>query len=166
LVVLNSLRLVRLGRDGIDRVHAPALTRGLRGLVVPVLLPVVLFAGLVGISQAISPARGQSVLPTLPSLQVRSLPDGGSVESYLDPGGTGVNQFHLIFSGTPHQIATVDPVVTATTGGGAPQPLRQIKVSAGHFSEIVVLSSGTWHFHVTTHFGDTSVHFTVETSVH
>jgi hypothetical protein len=165
LVVFNSLRLVRLGRNGIEHV-APSRRRGTRGVVVSVLLPIVLFAGLVAVSQAISPARGQSLLPTLPALEVRNLPAGGSVESYFEPGGVGVNQLHLIFSGTPRQIASVAPVVTASVDGGPGQRLRQIRVSAGHFSEIVVLTPGTWRFAVATPFGRTPVAFTIEQSVH
>ena len=165
LVVFNSLRLVRLGRSGIEHVQPPRLSGG-RGVLVSVLLPIVLFAGLVALSQAVSPARGQSLLPTLPSLEVRNLPAGGSVESYFDPGGVGVNQLHLIFSGTPRQLASVDPVVSARVDGGPAQRLRQLRVSAGHFSEIVVLTPGTWHFSVTTPFGATPVAFTIEQSVH
>jgi hypothetical protein len=165
LVVFNSLRLVRLGRNGIEHVRPPRLHGG-RGVVASVLLPIVLFAGLVAISQAVSPARGQSLLPTLPSLEVRNLPAGGSVESYFDPGGVGVNQLHLIFSGTPRQVASVEPVVSASLDGGPAQRLRQLKVGPGHFSEIVVLTPGTWHVSVATPFGRTPVTFTIEQSVH
>jgi copper-transporting P-type ATPase V len=160
LVVFNSLRLVRVGRRGIEHVRSPRLG-GTRGVVVSVLLPILLFAGLVAVSEAVSPARGQSLLPTLPSLEVRNLPAGGSVESYFDPGGVGVNQLHLIFSGTPRQVASVQPVVTASLDGGPAQRLRQLRVSVGHFSEIVVLTGGNWRFQVTSPFGARTVAFTV-----
>jgi cation-transporting ATPase V/Cu+-exporting ATPase len=166
LVVLNSLRLRRLGRAGLDSVRSPRRLRGWRGIAASVALPVVLFAGLVGVSQVVSPARGDSLLPTLPSLTVLDLPHGGSVETYFAPGGPGVNQWHLIFSGSPSQLATVSPTVTASVDGGTPQRLRQLRVAAGHFSEIVVLTPGDWRFRVTTPFGSPTVSFTVRTTVH
>ena len=159
LVVLNSLRLSRLGRSGLEGVKGGRGLTGRSGVVLSVLLPVVLFAGLTVVSQVVSPARGQSLLPELPSIVVTQLPDGGSVESYFDPGGVGVNQWHLIFSGTPGQLATVHPLVVAGPQGTPLQTLRQLDVSSGHFSEIVVLSPGTWHFVVTTRFGSKTVTF-------
>ena len=153
LVVLNSLRLARLGRSGLDHVGGGRGTTGRWGVVASVLLPVVLFAGLTVVSQLVSPARGQSLLPELPSLVVTQLPDGGSVESYFEPGGPGVNQWHLIFEGTPAQLASTHPLVTAGPVGGPLRTLRQLTVSPGHFTEIVVLTPGAWRFHVTTSFG-------------
>ena len=89
IVVLNSLRLTRLGRTGLSHVGTARSVHGRRGLVVSVALPVVLFAGLILVSQAVSPARGQSLLPD-PALDHHTvLPDGGSVETYLDPGAVG-----------------------------------------------------------------------------
>ena len=146
--------------------RSPRRLRGWRGIAASVALPVVLFAGLVGVSQVVSPARGDSLLPTLPSLTVLDLPHGGSVETYFAPGGPGVNQWHLIFSGSPSQLATVSPTVTASVDGGTPQRLRQLRVAAGHFSEIVVLTPGDWRFRVTTPFGSPTVSFTVRTTVH
>jgi hypothetical protein len=120
---------------------------------------VVLFAGLTVVSQVVSPARGQALLPELPSVVVTQLPDGGSVESYFDPGGVGVNQWHLIFAGTPAQLATVHPLVAAGPVGTQPQTLRQLQVSAGHFTDFVVLTPGTWRFVVTTPFDGRTVSF-------
>jgi soluble P-type ATPase len=165
IVVLNSLRLTRLGRNGLSAVGRARSVHTRRGLAMSVVLPVLLFAGLVGISQAVSPARGQSLLPTLPSITTVSLPAGGSVETYLNPGGVGVNQFHLIFSGTPAQIASVKTTVTAGVDGRQAQALRQFEVSPGHFSDVVVLSAGRWRFHVVSTFGHTPVAFTVVRSI-
>jgi hypothetical protein len=78
---------------------------------------------------------------------------------YLDPGSLGANQFHVIVTGPPAAVATVFPTVTAGVAGSAPQFLRQIKVSAGHFSEVVYLTPGTWTFHVRTPYGRSSVSF-------
>jgi soluble P-type ATPase len=165
LVVLNSLRLARLGRNGLDNVGGGRGLTGRWGVVVSVLLPVVLFAGLTFVSQAVSPARGQSLLPELPSLTVTQLPGGGSVESYFDRGGVGVNQWHLIFDGTPAQVDSTHPIVAAGPVGAPLETLRQLTVGPGHFSEIVVLTPGTWRFHVTTPFGTKTVSFTLRHTV-
>jgi heavy metal translocating P-type ATPase len=165
IVVLNSLRLARLGRSGLEQVHGPRLARGRRGVAVSVALPVVLFAGLTFVSQWISPARGQPLLPTLPSLTITPLPHGGSAETYFEPGGVGVNQFHLIFDGPAAAVASTRPVVTATLEGGRSELLPQLKVAPGHFSDIVQLSSGHWRFDVHSRFGPSRVSFTVNQTV-
>jgi heavy metal translocating P-type ATPase len=165
VVVINSLRLTRLGRRGLEDMHPPKVMEGRRGIVVSVALPIVLFAGLTIASQAISPARGQSLLPTLPSVTTVALAHGGSVETYFEPGGPGVNQFHLIFSGTAAQLARSTPRVTASLDGQAPELLRQLKVSSGHFTDFVVLTKGQWQFHVTTSFGGAPTSFTLHQNV-
>jgi heavy metal translocating P-type ATPase len=159
LVVLNSLRLTRLGRSGLSNVRVSRLMSGRRGVVVSVLLPVVLFAGLTVVSELVSPARGESLLPELPSITTVALPHGGSVEMYLDPDAVGVNQFHIIFSGPAADLATVKPVVTASIAGGPTQNLRQLRVSAGHYTEFVLLQAGRSTFHVVARFGSTPVSF-------
>ena len=159
LVVLNSLRLTRLGRSGLSNIHPPRFMQGRRGVVVSVLLPVVLFASLTVISEVVSPARGQSLLPELPSITTVALPHGGSVEMYLDPGTVGVNQFHIIFGGSEADLATVKPLVVARVAGGPPQNLRQLRVAAGHYTDFVLLPSGRSSFHVVARFGGTPVSF-------
>jgi len=165
IVVLNSLRLTRLGRAGLAEVGTGRSRRSRGGLVLSVVLPIVLFAGLTGVSQAVSPARGESLLPSLPSITTQALPHGGSVEAYLDPGSVGVNQFHVIFSGTPAQLAAVLPRVTAGQSGAPGTVLRQLKVSAGHYTDFVVLSPGRWAFHVTAEFGGSPISVTVVRSL-
>ena len=76
IVVLNSLRLTRLGRTGLDRIRPPAVMRGVRGFVFSVAVPVVLFAGATVVAQAVSPSRGQPLLPSLPSISDVALPHG------------------------------------------------------------------------------------------
>ena len=93
------------------------------------------------------------------------LPEGGSVETYFEPGGVGVNQWHLIFDGTAAQVASTDPLVTAAPVGEPLQTLRRLTVSPGHFSAVVVLTPGDWRFHVTTRFGTRTVSFTVRHTV-
>jgi heavy metal translocating P-type ATPase len=159
LVVLNSLRLTRLGRSGLSNMQVARFMERRRGVVVSVLLPVVLFASLTVISEGVSPARGQSLLPELPSITTVALPHGGSVEMYLDPGTTGVNQFHLIFNGSEADVASVKPLVVASVGGGAPQSLRQLRVATGHYTDFALLQPGRWTFHVVARFGGTPVSF-------
>jgi heavy metal translocating P-type ATPase len=159
LVVLNSLRLSRLGRSGLSGIHVPRFMQGRRGVVVSVLLPVVLFASLTVVSAVISPARGQALLPELPSITSVALPHGGSVEMYLDPGTIGVNQFHVIFNGSKADLATVKPLVLASVAGGSPQTLRQLRLAAGHYTDFVLLQPGRSTFHVVATFGSTPVSF-------
>lgn len=165
IVVLNSLRLAKLGRGGMGQVGTARSVHTSRGLALSVVLPVLLFAGLIVVSQAVSPARGQSLLPTLPSITTVDLPAGGSVETYLDPGGVGVNQFHLIFSGSRSELATVRCEVTASVDDGPYQVLRQLKLTTGHFTEIVVITPGRWRFHAVGTFGRAPISFTVTRSV-
>jgi hypothetical protein len=126
---------------------------------VSVLLPVVLFASLTVISAVISPARGQALLPELPSITSVALPHGGSVEMYLDPGTIGVNQFHVIFSASKADLATVKPLVLASVAGGSPQTLRQLRLAPGHYTDFVLLQPGRSTFHVVATFGRTPVSF-------
>ncbi len=159
LVVLNSLRLTRLGRSGLSNIRAPHLMKGRRSVVLSVSLPIVLFAGLTVVSEFVSPARGQSLLPELPSITTVALPHGGSVEMYLDPGAVGINQFHIIFGGSTADLATVRPLVTASVAGGPTQNLRQLRLSPGHYTEFVLLQPGRSTFHVVATFGSTPVSF-------
>jgi heavy metal translocating P-type ATPase len=159
LVVLNSLRLTRLGRSGLSNIHVPRLMEGRRGVAVSVLLPVLLFASFTVVSELVSPARGQSLLPELPSITTVALPHGGSVEMYLDPGTIGINQFHIIFSGSEKDLASVKPLVVASVAGGAAQNLRQLRVAAGHYTDFVLLQPGLSNFHVVAKFGGTPVSF-------
>jgi hypothetical protein len=107
----------------------------------------------------VSPARGQSLLPELPSITSVALPHGGSVEMYLDPGTIGVNQFHIIFSGSKADLATVKPLVLASVAGGSPQTLRQLRLAAGHYTDFVLLQRGRSTFHVVATLGSTPVSF-------
>jgi heavy metal translocating P-type ATPase len=163
IVVLNSLRLMRLGRTGLDQVQPPRVMRGARGFALWVALPVVLFAGSTVIGQVVSPARGQSLLPSLPvPISNVALSGGGSAEVYLAPGNPGVNQFHVILGGlSPSQDASSSTTVTASLPGGPPQPLRQLRLSPGHFVAYPTLGRGTWRFSVTATIGGRHVPFSV-----
>jgi len=147
IVVLNSLRLARLGRTGIDRIRPPSVMRGVRGFVLSVAVPVVLFAGATVVGQAVSPSRGQPLLPSLPSISTVSLSHGSSAEVYLQSSQAGVNQFHVIFTpSTGPAGVSATPRVVATRRGAAPMALRMVKLSPGHYSAYAVFSPGTWRF--------------------
>jgi 3-deoxy-D-manno-octulosonate 8-phosphate phosphatase KdsC-like HAD superfamily phosphatase len=163
IVVLNSLRLMRLGRTGLAQVEPPRLMRGARGFALWVALPVVLFAATTVIGQVVSPARGQSLLPGIPvPISTKALAGGGSAEVYLAPGHPGVNQFHVIFAGlSAGQEASSSVRVTASLGSGPPQLLRQRRLSAGHFVAYPTLGAGTWRFSVTASIGGRTVPFGV-----
>jgi soluble P-type ATPase len=165
LVVLNSLRLARIGRSGERRAPSPTRRRSGRGLAVSVLAPVAVFAGLTLLSQTVSPAHGESLLPTLPSLHIVEMRGGGTVETYFEPGGAGLNQWHLIFYGSQAELASTQPVVEARLDGGAAEVLRQARLGPGHFTEFVDLTPGRWQFRVETFFGTRSIDLTVEKSV-
>jgi hypothetical protein len=114
--------------------------------VAAVALPVLLFAGVTVGAQLVSPARGQSLLPTLPDIIEVPLSTGGLAEVYLVPGSPGPNELHLILPSVP----SVPPRVSASNDGGASQRLRQFALSPGHYVDFVVVTPGTWHFSVTT----------------
>jgi heavy metal translocating P-type ATPase len=147
IVVLNSLRLARLGRQGIDTIRPPRV-RGRRGFVLSVLIPVAVFASFTVIAEAISPSRGQSLLPQLYDITTVDLPGGLSAEVYLASSHAGVNQFHLIFTGPSTSSGTGLPtprVVAVRTGGGT-KPLRMIRLSPSHYTAYAVFGPGDWRF--------------------
>jgi soluble P-type ATPase len=161
LVVANSLRLTRVGRAGAAAVRPPRLTRGSRGLLAAVALPIVLFAAITVGAQVVSPAKGQSLLPTLPDITTVSLPTGGAAQVYLSPDSAGPSQFHLVLPSAPASA----PVVTASGPGVPPQRLRGFTVSPGHYADVVVTTPGTWHFSVSAELNHRAVTFTVTRSV-
>jgi hypothetical protein len=114
--------------------------------VAAVALPVLLFAGVTVGAQVVSPARGQSLLPTLPDVIEVPLSTGGSAELYLVPGSPGPNELHVILPSVP----PAPPRVTASEDSGGPQRLRQYALSPGHYVDFVVITPGTWRFSVTT----------------
>jgi heavy metal translocating P-type ATPase len=146
VVVLNSLRLTRLGRGGLASVRAPRVTSGRRGIAMSVALPIVLFAGATFAAQQFSPARGQSLLPALPGITSVSFPAGTAGEAYLLPGSPGVNSIHLVFEHDGAFAPTNDLVVTASRNGAPPFSIRQVRLSPGHYIGYVNLPAGTWTF--------------------
>ncbi len=166
VVVLNSLRLMRFGRAGLDRVRPPLVMRGARGFVFAVAIPVLLFAGATVAGQAISPARGQALLPTLYDISTVTLPGGSSAEAYLDPGSAGVNAFHLIFLNNGNAEPVSSPSLTASHDGAPAVPMRLVELSTGHYASYGVLASGGWRFNVGADVDGREASFSIERTLH
>jgi heavy metal translocating P-type ATPase len=164
IVVVNSLRLMRLGRGGLDRVQAPRIMRGARGFVLWVAIPVALFAGATAVGQAVSPARGQSLLPAFYNITTIALRDGGSAETYLASSQSGVNEFHVVIVNTKDEAA-ISLRATASRDGGPARPLREVRLSAGHFIAYTTLGAGTWRFLVSATVVGRPVSFTVTRTI-
>ena len=142
-VVLNSLRLLRLGRRGSDAIRSPRVLRGARGFAVSVAVPVLLFGSTVVVAQAVSPARGQPLIASLPTILTVNLPHGAAAEVYLETLQAGPNQLHVLFSGAPGEVT--NPRVVET-GAGAGTPLRLLRLDATHYVGFPTLASGPWLF--------------------
>ena len=71
------------GARGIEHIRPPRSRGACGGFVLSVAVPVVLFAGATVAAQAVSPSRGQPLLPSLPSISEVALPHGMSAEVYL-----------------------------------------------------------------------------------
>ena len=156
VVVLNSLRIGRFPSDGRVVHRQPRST-----LLASVMIPVLAFAVLTVAGQVVSPARGESLIPTLPSLTIVNLPGGGSVETYFEPGGTGPQQWHIVFYGSHAELDSVQPTVLANRNGSAPHRLARARFGPGHYTAFVTLTPGTWQFQVTSPFGSRLASFTI-----
>ena len=168
IVVLNSLRLMRLGRTGIERIQPPAVMRGVRGFLASVMVPVVLFAGGTAVTQVFSPSRGQPLLPPLYSISTVSLSHGVGAEVYLQSSNAGVNQFHLIFTPPAGRATTGarDPRAVASPVRGASIPLRLVPYrGVDHYVAYTVLAPGTWRFDVSVHLDGRARSFVVTRSL-
>jgi len=160
VVVVNSLRLTRVGRGGPETVRPSRFTRGGRALALAVVVPVVLFGAVTVGAELVSPARGQSLLPTLPTIVSVSLPGGGEAQVYLTPGSPGPNELHLVLP-----AGASAPSVSASHDGGTPRILHQFTLSPGHFIDFVVAAPGTWHFSVAVDIHHRPVAFVVTRKV-
>lgn len=108
--------------------------------------------------QKIVVAPQGSGLPTLYTLQ---LPGGTSVQSYLDPGRFGFNEFHATFIGTDGDEMPMTSL-TVTAAGPGPKPPGPLTVrrldTIGHFvADLSNAVKGSYRFDVngTTAAGDT-----------
>jgi copper transport protein len=94
--------------------------------------------------------------PGLPTLYTLELPGGRSVQTYLDPGRPGFNEFHVTFIGVDGQEVPMTALtVTATPGGTL--PVRRLD-QVGHFvADLNAATKGSYRFEIagTAQTGDT-----------
>lgn len=166
VVVLNSLRLARLGRGGgAAAVRAPRILTGRRGLAFSIAVPVLLFAVAVLGAQVVSPARGQSLLPSLPSVTDVALPGGATAEVYLGTSSAGIVPFHLLLTAGGRSVVPSRLEVTALRSGVPAQRVPVFPLSPGHYLGNVTLGAGTWRFSVQLAFGGRVTSFSVVRSL-
>jgi copper-transporting P-type ATPase V len=150
VVVLNSLRLQRFGRrDGSGEMRGR--TSGRRALAVSLMAPAALFGAAVVASQALSPARDQTLLPSAASSPLTrvALGDGKTLEAFADPGRAGLNQIHLTFLDAAGEGLSVDELeVSASDPHGGHAPLPVTRVGPDHFVVSTALDAGVWSFHL------------------
>jgi copper transport protein len=94
--------------------------------------------------------------PGQPDLYTISLPTGGSVQAYLDPGRPGPNTAHFTFFTASGSEQPIDEAhATMTTPLGQTQTIDLQVLSAGHFAANLDLQSGaaTFTIHATPHEG-------------
>jgi len=90
--------------------------------------------------------------PGLPTLYNLELPGGRSVQTYLDPGRQGFNEFHVTYLGGDGNEATLSTLTVDVTGPGArravPLPVRRLD-AVGHFvADLPDAARGTYRFTV------------------
>ena len=85
--------------------------------------------------------------PGLPDIYTVHLAGNDQLQSYLDPGKTGVNAVHFTFfraAGNSLPIASAS--ATAMAPSGATRPLKLIRFGSGHFVANSALTQGKWTF--------------------
>jgi hypothetical protein len=90
-----------------------------------------------------------SRVPGQPTLFTIALPDGGSLQTYADPGRSGANVVHFTFfkpSGDEQPIATA--TATAVTPAETEENLSLIRFDPGHFAANTDLQPGRWRFRI------------------
>ncbi len=159
VVVLNSLRLLRLGRSGREAIGGPRVTSRWRILTLSLLLPMALFGGATAAAEAVSPARGQPLLPVLASISDFSLPGGSIAEAYLSPGSTGVNALHVIFLRGGEATPATSVSVAGSRSGAPARLFRPVRLSKGHFVAYALLPTGSWRFRIRAYVAGRAVTF-------
>ena len=84
--------------------------------------------------------------PGLPDLYTITLPDGSSVQAYLDPATPGRAEVHFTaFDSNGSELPLTSAEATATSPSGT-RPLKLLRLSPGHFTANVRLTAGSWSF--------------------
>jgi copper transport protein len=94
--------------------------------------------------------------PGQPDLYTITLPTGGTLQAYVDPGKAGANTVHFTFFTAGGDEQTIDAAhARMTTPSGASQTLRLLRLSDGHFAANADLGAGrsTFAINATTNRG-------------
>jgi copper transport protein len=85
--------------------------------------------------------------PGQPDLYTITLPDGGRLQAYVDPGRAGANTVHFTFFTPAGAEQPIDQAhARMTTPSGASRPLEVLVISAGHFAANTSLEPGRTTF--------------------
>jgi copper transport protein len=88
--------------------------------------------------------------PGQPTLYNISLPGNRLLDAYLDPGKRGFNEIHVTFiDAKGGELPVPRPAtITASRGGGAPEPLTVRRFGPGHFIADATLGPGDWRIDI------------------
>ena len=85
-----------------------------------------------------------SASPGTPTIYIIHLPDGGTVQVYLDPGTIGPNELHMtFFDKAGNEMPIPSATVALTPASGAPSIVAPRILEPGHFVTDVPLVAGT-----------------------
>jgi hypothetical protein len=83
--------------------------------------------------------------PGTPTIYIIHLPDGGTVQEYLDPGTIGPNELHMTFFDTAgNEMPIPSATVAITPASGAPSIVAPRILEPGHFVTDVPLVAGSF----------------------
>jgi uncharacterized membrane protein/nitrogen fixation protein FixH len=98
-------------------------------------------------TRAAEPRVTVSRAPGQPDLYTITLPTGGRLQAYLDPGRAGANTVHFTFFTAAGAEQPIDQAhARMTTPAGAARPLELLIISAGHFAANTSLQPGLTTF--------------------
>ena len=84
-----------------------------------------------------------SAQPGTPTIYTIHLPDQGTLQVYLDPGGAGANELHLtFFDPAGNELPIPTATVAFAPGTGAPSVLAPRLLEPGHFVADVTVPAG------------------------
>ena len=84
--------------------------------------------------------------PGQPDLYTFTFPSGVQIQSYVDPGSPGTNQFHLTAFDVSGQELPLASTRVEANGPSGSAPLDMKRFSPGHFIANFDLDPGTWSF--------------------
>ena len=137
IVVLNSLRLARLGRSG-HRAHPPPRrdARACGGSCCRWPCPWCCSPAPPWSPKPCHRAEGNPCCRACRASPRSHCPTACRPRSYLQSSNAGVNQFHVIFTPSGGSGATDTPRVVASRRGGPTMPLRLVRLSPGHYTRL------------------------------